>query len=255
MRNAANLEPIQYANVWTADKLLASSDSLGEVWLYERNLREVARITAIGYKTLDTLIISATGDVFMDPEPVKLKQVVISSRSKVKKHTFGKVRSGNLSVCAEGTKNISEMARFFTNDLQREVVVDQFKFKALCSRNGRVVMLSFYSVGENGQPGNLLNREPVICALKKGMQTYKIDLAQHHITMPPEGLFAAVSYPFIEANKQPGKNNKDWYFYEPFIEAEEVNSFKDCWYLDGVEWKPVNRYTLLFELVVRENVQ
>ena len=242
---------IKYANIYTANKLISSSDSLGNFKIDNKFLSSIIKITALGYKTLDSVSLKDNSTIFMETEAILLNEVVISNKISKIKHKLGKAKNGNIGiVCTLENNTISQVAKFFKKDTEYITYLEKIRFKTLCTEKNRILSIFIYSVSDKGDPDKIINREDIICNLKKGHNTYEIDLSQHNINFPENGIFVALNYLFIEQNKCYRNKDSEWYYYEPSIDAIEVNNYLDSWYnLNGI-WKKSDTYSISMELTL-----
>jgi len=243
-------QPISYANVWRENKIFTSSDSLGVFYIDEKNINSKFKISAVGYKTIDSVKVTTQNTIHLENDIIKLQEVAISQKLGIKKIKNGTLKSGDVGINAEMNQNIAQIGKYFANNYDEVLYLDKFKFKAICSDKNRVVTILLYSVGENGEPYKIINAENIVCKLKKGHTTTEVDLSNLKMEFPKEGLFIVINYLFFEENKQYGEKNLNWYFYEPSIDAKSTNQFIDTWYNDSNQWKKSNTYSLSFQLIM-----
>ncbi len=241
---------IKYANIFTNNKLISSSDSLGNFKIDNKFLNSIIKITALGYKTLDSVSLKDKSKIFMETEAILLNEVVVSNKIGKIKNKIGKIKNGNLGIVCALENNISQVAKFFKNGNDYTTYLEKIRFKTLCTEKNRILSIFIYSVGDDGEPNKIINREDIICNLKKGHNTYEIDLSMHNIRFPENGIFVALNYLFIEQNKCYRNENTEWFYYEPSIDAIETNNYLDSWYnLNGM-WKKSNTYSVSMELTL-----
>lgn len=243
--------PIKYAHIFANNKIISSSDSLGNFIINKNHLNSIIKITALGYKTLDSVKLNNSLTVFMEVEPIVLNEIVVNNKNKKLKHKLGKLKSGDIGiVCTLENNTISQVAKFFENKFEYITFLDKIRLKAFCSDKDRLISILVYSVGVDGNPEKILNGESIICNLKKGHNTYEVNLNQFNIDFPENGVFIVLSYIFIEQNKCFRNKDKSWYFYEPSIDARRVNNYTDSWYNLNGEWKKSETYNISLELTL-----
>lgn len=253
LRSSDDNFPIKYANIYVNDKMLTSSDSLGNFKINKSHLNSIIKITALGYKTLDSVPIKKNFTILMETEPIVLNDVIVTNKKKLQKYKLGKAKSGNVGiVCTIENNTISQVSKLFENESQNVTFLDKIKFKTLCTDKKRILSVFIYSVGINGEPDKILNNEDIICNLEKGHNTYEVNLSKHNIIFPENGVFIALNYIFIEQNKCYRNKDLNWYFYEPSIDAISVDSYSDTWYnLNGI-WKKSEMYSISMELTLTD---
>lgn len=243
---------IKYANIYSQNVLISSTDSLGNFKINDKFLNSNIKITALGYKTLDSVALKRNSIFYMEVEAIILNEIIVDNKKKeIKKYKLGKVKNGNVGlVCTLENNTISQVAKYFQNKNETTTFLEKIRFKTLCTDKNRVLSIFIYSVGANGEPDKILNKEAIICNLKKGHNTYEVNLNQFYIDFPVNGVFIALNYIFIEQNKCYRNKSKTWYFYEPSIDANEIDSYEDTWYnLNGV-WKKASTYNISMELTL-----
>lgn len=241
--------PIKYAHVYVNNKVLTSSDSLGNFKINENHLNAIIKITALGYKTLDSVSLMNGSIIYMEIEPIVLNEIIVNNKNKILKHKLGKLKSGDIGiVCTIENNTISQVAKFFENKFEDITFLDKIKLKAFCTDKDRLISILIYSVGVDGNPEKILNSESIICNLKKGHNTYEVNLNQFNIDFPENGVFIALNYVFIEQNKCFRNKDKSWYFYEPSIDAKIVNNYTDSWYNINGYWRKSESYSVCMEL-------
>lgn len=241
--------PIKYAHVYLNNKVLTSSDSLGNFKINENHLNAIIKITALGYKTLDSVSLINGSTIYMEIEPIVLNEIIVNNKNKILKHKLGKLKSGDIGiVCTLENNTISQVAKFFENKFEDITFLNKIRLKAFCSDKDRLISILIYSVGVDGNPEKILNSESIICNLKKGHNTYEVNLNQFNIDFPENGVFIALNYVFIEQNKCFRNKDKSWYFYEPSIDAKRVNNYTDSWYNLNGDWRKSESYSICMEL-------
>lgn len=244
-------EPIAYANIWQSNKIISTSDSLGVFILDSINvMSNKYKITSIGYKTIENIKLTGI-NIYLETEFTVIDEIVISKNIRNKKHKIGKLRNGDVGICAEMNKDISQIAKYFKNETKSTMFhLEKIKFKSICSDKNRIISVSVFSLDKSGLPYEILNRKNIIYKFNKGHNTNEINLSNEKILFPEEGIFIVLNYLFLEENKVYNKNNLNWYHYEPSIDANYINGYSDSWYNLNGEWKKSNTYNISMELTV-----
>ena len=243
-------QPIPYANIWESNKIFTSSDSFGSFFIGEKYLNSKFKVSAVGYKTMDSININDRNTIYLEEDIIELKEISVSKRINSKNFKIGKVKNGDIGIVAEMNRETSQIGKFFVNNSSEKLFLDRFRFKTNCSSKNQIVNILIYSVGDNGEPNEIINTENIVCKLKKGYNTNEVDLRDLKIEFPVEGVFIVVNYLFLEQNKVYGEKNKNWYYYEPSLDALLVNQYTDTWYNDNNDWKKNNNCSVSFQLIV-----
>ncbi len=244
--------PIKYANIYANNKIITSSDSLGNFIINKNLLNSIFKITAIGFKTIDSISIKET-TILMEVEPIVINEIIVTNKKKLQKYKLGKAKSGTIGiVCNLDDNTISQVSKLFEKKTESTTFLDKVRFKALCNDKNRVLSIVIYSVGLNGEPDKILNSEDIICNLKKGHNTYEVNLSQLNINFPENGVFIALNYILIEQNKYYKNREINWYYYEPSIDAESIKNYTDTWFNINGTWKKSETYSISMELTLTD---
>jgi hypothetical protein len=250
LKNRNSDEPVPYANIWQSERIIASSDSLGVFYVKENNLNAAFKISAVGYKTIDSINIKNEKTIYLDNDIIRLKEVTISKKLNNKIFKIGTIKNGDVFICAEMNKDIARVGKYFAKDYNNTLYLDKIKFKSNCLEKNRIVSILLYSVGKDGEPFEILNSENIIYNLKKGYKINEVDISNLAIEFPSEGIFVMVDYLFLEQNKSFGEINKNWYFFDPLLDAIKTDSYIDTWNLDGSVWRKIETYSLSMQLLL-----
>lgn len=241
-------EPVSYANIWKEDSsIYKTADSLG-IFSFVKNQSKEFKITAIGYKnkTLNTF----EKVIYLEPERTDLEEVkILSPKNKVHQKLGKAKRQGGSMACQYDTK-VAYIVKYFSgsNDVQ---FLKSFNFYTLSTSKTRKIGILVYSVGENGEPDELLNSKNIICNPKKGSSLNKVNLSDEKIVITEKGIYIGIKYLLIEDNKnysEYAKFNPLSFFYEPGIYFSRNTTFKDSWHFDGIIWKNYPNWSLNFEI-------
>jgi hypothetical protein len=250
IKNKDTNEPISYANIWNSNKVVTTSDSIGK-FILDKDFQNLKfKITAVGFKTIDNISFNEKREIVLEEDFIKLEEIKIAPKKNKQIFKLGDIKNGDIGVCAEKNKQIAQVGKYFKNELNEKTFLKKIRFKSICSNNNRMITISLYSVDENGSPNEIINNKNIVCNLKKGHNISDIDISHLNISFPTEGIVVVVNYLFLEQNKEFGKINKDWYFYEPSIDAEKKESFFDTWYSTGDKWMKIEKYSLNFQLIL-----
>ncbi|MGX7667753.1 hypothetical protein [Flavobacterium pedocola] len=251
LKGIKSKQPIPYASVLKENKIYGTADSLGIFHVKDGDLGKHFTISSVGYETLDGVLKGDAKIIFLSESVKQLQEVKIVKRKGSKTVKLGKAKKGDFGICARMEDQVGLLGKYFSSGKNEGLFVDKIKFNALSSKNGQIINFLLYSVNENGEPDKILTQENILCALKKGNHTNEIDLKQYGIEMPKEGIFVVFQYLLVEQNKQYSSYNKEWFFYEPSLDASVSEGYTDSWFNDG-SWKKAENYSLNFQLLLMD---
>ena len=245
-------QPIPYANLWRDNQIVASSDSLGYFYVKEGNPRTLYKISALGYETLDPIPIPETATILMAKNVIQLGNVTLKRARNNKKFKIGKLKNGDVGIVCTREALVPMVAKYFPNDGKQPLYLDRLKIKALSSEKNRIVAIAFYSAGENGKPDEPIYTQNIICRFKKGHHVAEVDLKDLAVPFPENGIFVMVNFLQLEQNKQFGPTNKDWFFYEPSLDAVSNPETPDYWFFGKNGWEQSIKTSLSMQLTVTD---
>ncbi len=252
MKNRDTDVPIAYANVWDGNKLVTSSDSLGIFYLREGRPQTRYRISAIGFETLEAITITETATILMANKVVTLDEIQMSPPKYDKKVNLGKLKNGDVGIVCRMDDLVPIIGKYFPNDSKATLFLDRLKFKAFSSAKNRIVAISLYSVDDDGTPDEPISTENIVCRLKKGHHVAEVDLRPHRIPFSERGIFVVIHYLPLEQNRCYAANNKEWFFYEPSLDAIENRGTPDWWNFTKDGWVKRDKYTLSVQLTLTD---
>lgn len=244
-------EPIPYATVWKNNRVITSSDSLGTFVINTVDEKPVYKITSVNYKTLDNISLGKN-TITLEKKVIPLKEVTIRKKLNSRAIKLGSLKNADLDLAASMENKDPRAAKYFPNNSGKQLYLDKVRFKTYCTLKNAIVAISLYSVGEDGEPDELINTENIVHKLKKDYRTNEVDLSHLDILMPDEGIFIATEHLLLEQNRHYSPTNKKWFFYQPQICASRTDRYTDSWYADDGVWKKANSYSLSFQLILKE---
>jgi hypothetical protein len=238
--------PIAYANIWKEKQLYRSSDSTGVFNVEQKDMGIEVKITCVGY--IDALL-TLSEVMTLEPNAIALNEVKITKRKFEKTVKLGKAKRGDSVYAVQYDAKNGMSAKFFENTTNA-AFINNVKFCAFASTKSRIVNLLFYTVGENGQPKEIINTENISVKIKKGNHIAEVDVSKLAIEFPKEGVFVAIQHLLLEQNKEyttPYRPNA--FFYEPTIAVDLTKGYKDTWYFKDEAWHKNNGFSVNMQLI------
>jgi hypothetical protein len=239
--------PVAYANIWKAESLYRTADSLGVFSVDINDSRNFFKITCVGYQ--DT-IAEISPEILLRPNKIALDEIRLVKRKFEKATQLGKAKRGDNHYGVQWDAKIAMTARYFPNNGIQRKYLSKAKFFATATAKNRLISVLVYSVGDDGKPNEILNTETLIYKLKKGTHAVEADLDDLNIEFPANGIFIIIQHPLLDQNKNyhPGSNHPNAFFYEPLISINYVDEYKDTWYFKEGDWHQQKKYTINAEL-------
>lgn len=249
-------KPVSYASVWKENKIYTTADSLGYFYINKESNQNY-KITAIGFNDkYITDFSNVINDILLESKTILLEDVKIVNPSFQHIEKFGKAKKGTF-VGVNFDVTTSEFVKFFPYPYikNKTEFIKSVSFYTNTTSNKRKVNIVIYNVDSDGNPGQVINNENIICNLKKGKTLNEIDLSKLKIIVPQEGFFVGIQHLIIEDNKYyPAVNNPTGksFCYEPFFSVTENPKVFDSWDFTNGVWKKNNLFSLNIEVQISD---
>jgi len=238
-------EPISYVNIWIEDKSIGTSSKLKGEFELSIDSSEIIVFSAIGYKTKRVQSDSIKEIIELESSITKLKEVVVNPKQNNLELIIGSVKKSKIDASFGVETEPWIIARYFPyQEIYKQTpYLNRVKLISRSIIKEAKFNLRFYSVNENGEPGNYLCHENIIGVAKKGKRVTEIDLSDLNIGFPEEGFFIAVEWLIIDENRHEfeytmeGSNKKyQGVSYEPVIGAVATETDQNSWVYRRGKW-------------------
>jgi hypothetical protein len=238
--------PIAYANIWKEKHLYRSSDSTGVFKVDQSDMGKEFKITCVGYKDA---VLKMNEVLTLEPSAIVLNEVKITKRKFEKTVKLGKAKRGDSVYAVQYDAKNGMSAKFFENT-NNSAFINNVQFCASASEKNRIISLLFYTVGENGEPKEILNTKNIIVKIKKGNHIAEVDVSDLAIEFPKEGVFVAIQHILLEQNKEYTKPYRpNAFFYEPTIAVDLTKGYKDTWYFKEESWHKNTGFSVNMQII------
>jgi hypothetical protein len=199
VKDSISGEPIPFVNIWVENETIGTTSEADGTFFLEALKEKRIVISVLGYerKTLKGIEIS---EVFLKPMAYDLREVVILNKKQTKKVEIGDVENAIFQSFDNGPKI---EAKFFP--YQASYSKTKFIKEVTIFTDSRIdnatIKFHFYSVDENGFPGEELLTKDYVVTLKKGVIKHRFNISQFDLVFPEKGLFVAYEKLLIESNK------------------------------------------------------
>lgn len=244
--NSDTKEKIPYVNIYRDNKLFITSDSLGCFYISQVDINNEYTAKCLGFITKKLNVQDSI--IELKPFYFPIKEVIVRKNKNIIKLKQGDNKRGNIAIVCELEKKTPFIGKYFKFEKDQDLYLNKISFNTFCSLKSRKINILFYNCYENGEPKELISEKNIIINLKKGYNKNKINLKDYNIKYPEDGVLVVIEYLLLEENKKYGEKNPNWYFYEPAIDAEKTDEFKDCWIFYEDKWIKSTIYSLKMEL-------
>ena len=201
-------EPIPFVNIWVENETIGTTSEADGSFFLEASKEKNIVISVLGYER-KTLKGSQISVVQLKPMAYDLREVVILNKKQSKQIEIGDIKNAIFQSFDNGPKI---EAKFFP--YQASYSKTKFLKEVTIFTDSRIeeatIKLHFYSVDENGFPGEELLTKDYIVTLKKGIIKHRFNISQFDLVFPEKGMFVAYEKLLIESNKTGTK-------YQPYV--------------------------------------
>ena len=208
VKDSISGEPISYVNIWVENETIGTTSEADGSFFLEASKEKNIVISVLGYER-KTLKGSEISVVQLKPMAYDLREVVILNKKQSKQIEIGDIKNAIFQSFDNGPKI---EAKFFP--YQSSYSKTKFIKEVTIFTDSRIeestIKLHFYSVDENGYPGEELLTKDYVVTLKKGVIKHRFNISQFDLVFPEKGMFVAYEKLLIESNKTGTK-------YQPYV--------------------------------------
>ena len=208
VKDSISGEPIPFVNIWVENETIGTTSEADGTFFLEASKQKNIVISVLGYER-KTLKGSEISEVFLKPTTYNLREVVILNKKQSKQIEIGDIKNAIFQSFDNGPKI---EAKFFP--YQASYSKTKFIKEVTIFTDSRIddatIKLHFYSVDENGFPGEELLTKDYVVTLKKGVIKHRFNISQFDLVFPEKGMFVAYEKLLIESNKTGSK-------YQPYV--------------------------------------
>ncbi|MDP5096125.1 MAG: carboxypeptidase-like regulatory domain-containing protein, partial [Flavobacterium sp.] len=208
VKDSISGEPIPFVNIWVENETIGTTSEADGTFFLQASKEKNIVISVLGYER-KILKGSTISEVFLKPTTYDLREVVILNKKQSKKIEIGDIKNAIFQSFDNGPKI---EAKFFP--YQSSYSKTKFLKEVTIFTDSRIdsatIKIHFYSVDENGFPGEELLTKDYVVTLKKGVIKHRFNISQFDLVFPEKGMFVAYEKLLIESNKTGTK-------YQPYV--------------------------------------
>lgn len=192
-------KPIPYVNIWVENENIGTtSEENGEFFI---NVSENKNLifSTLGFEKRIVKAVNASV-VQLNPIAYQLEEVVLSRRKQTKELEIGRIPDAIFEAFDNGPRIDVKYFPYSTN-------YNRIKYikKVILLTDNRIesatIKIHFYSVDENGFPGEEMLKKDFVVSVQKGVLKTRFDVSDFNLKIPKNGLFVGVEKLLIEKNK------------------------------------------------------
>ncbi|WP_445456291.1 carboxypeptidase-like regulatory domain-containing protein [Flavobacterium sp. HNIBRBA15423] len=250
--------PIPFVNIWVENEEIGTTSDLdGSFFILVKDINKKLVFSALGFHKKTVKAVNAK-EVFLKPSVIELNEVVVLNKKETKEIEIGKTPNAILQTFDNGPK-IEAKYFPYKDSYNKTKFIKKVSIQTDSKIEKATIKIHFYSVNEDGSPGEELLNENLLVTIKKGILKNKFDISNYNLVMPENGIFVAYEKLMIESNQLERqiidpytKREKTQKTYYPlvlynYVERDFLYSFF------GGKWnKKVNKKNSLDKLTIFE---
>ena len=192
-------KPISYANIWVENENIGVSSEENGTFSISTTKTKNLVFSALGYEK--KVVKSAVANVVnLNPKSLQLEEVVVTNKLQTKIIEIGKSKSPIYQAFDNGPRIDVKFFPYYpkykkTRNIRQVTVETDSKI------DDATIKIHFYSVNENGFPGEELLTKDFVTTVKKGVKKNIFSIADFNLRIPKKGLFVGFEKLIIEKNK------------------------------------------------------
>ena len=192
-------KPIPYANIWVENENIGASTEENGEFVINTISNKILIFSALGFEK-KTLKAAQAMQVRLASKAYQLNDVVILKKKETKIIEIGKSKNAIYQAFDNGpridVKYFPYLPRY-----QKTKFIKQVTIETDSKIEGATVKIHFYSVDENGFPGEELLSKDFIATVPIGVVKNIFNVSDFNLRMPKKGLFVGFEKLIIERNK------------------------------------------------------
>ena len=200
VKDSVSGQPLPFVSIWVEHEnigMTSEEDGSFEIHTTANSKRLIFSSLGFENKTID---ISKAAVVLLSPKAFALDEVVVQNRKETKTREIGQTNSSILEAFENGPR-IDVKYFPYEQDYKKTKFIRKVSIRTDSQIDDASFKLHFYSVDENGFPGEELIKRDYIVSVTKGNKRTTFDIGKFNLVMPKCGLFVGFEKMMIEKNK------------------------------------------------------
>lgn len=248
VKDSVSGKAIPYVNIWIENEEIGtSSDNNGRFTINDADKNAMLIFSAVGYVSKKEKCATTDQTVYLIPKIIELPEIVVSNRQHSETQVIGSVERSQIKGVVASNDKPWIVAKYFPYEAKydRTRFLKSIRFFSNSKISEAIVNIRLYAVGDDGKPGNYLTSENILVTVPKGKKIITVNLEEHHISFPTNGLFIGFERLIIGKNRhvveytEVGDKTRKKYFennYAPNIGYSLVNTNDKSWIFSRGNW-------------------
>ena len=232
-------KPVPYANLWIENGTTGTTSSANGQFTLAAKASNRIVCSAVGFGT-KTILAANAQKIVLAQIMFGLDEVILQKPFWKKEREIGESqKKWHVQLCGESPWIDAKRFAYQLEYQQTPYIKTAVVFTDSHTKNA-TFRLRLYEIGADGMPGNDLLKEPIIVAVKKGMNKNKIDLRTFDLQMPENGIIVGYEWLILESNKYHFEYKekdalKSFVTYDPTVVLNPVET-ENTYHYRGGRW-------------------
>lgn len=199
VKDSISGKPISFVNIWVQNENIGvSSEENGEFSINTTKSKNLV-FSALGYEK-KIIKASDASIVNLNPKVFQLDEVIIAKRFETKIIEIGKSKTAIYQAFDNGPRIDVKYFPYYAK-YKKTRYIKQVTIETDSKIEEATFKIHFYSVNEQGYPGEELLTKDLIKTVKKGVNKNIFNIVDFNLKMPKKGIFVGFEKLIIEKNK------------------------------------------------------
>jgi len=199
VKDSLTKKPISYVNIWVENENIGVSSEENGTFTINATKTKNLIFSALGYEK-KTVKATDASSVYLKSKDFQLDEVVISNRFETNIIEIGKSKTSIYQAFDNGPRIDVKYFPYYAK-YKKTRYIKQVTIETDSKIEAATFKIHFYSVNEQGYPGEELLTKDLIKTAKKGVNKSIFNLVDFNLKMPKTGLFVGFEKLMIEKNK------------------------------------------------------
>jgi hypothetical protein len=242
VKDSVSGKPIPYVNVWIQNENIGTTaEENGEFTINTSDKNKNLIFSALGFEK-KIIRAGSTSVVELKPTVYQLEEVIIpEQRLETQELEIGQTENKTYQAFDNGPKID---AKFFPykKEYKKTKFIKEVSIQTDSKISEAIIKIHFYSVKDDGFPGEELLTKDYIVSVKKGVRKTYFNITELNLRMPKSGIFIGFEKLLIEKNKTEKtitdlntKTTQIQKTYSPFVLYSLVEK-KSAFIFSGGKW-------------------
>lgn len=255
VKDSLTNKPVPYVNIWVENEMIGTTSGENGEFHFSKGLSDKFIIlSSIGYKTKKVQYKDNLTTIYLTPDLIQLKEIVVTGDRKSSTVIIGDFKKSIIRHYFACSGYPYMIGKYFPYSESYTVTPYLGKIEVLAASDIKDAKFNIrlYTMNESGVPDILIFHENILCTAKKGTNLTAIDISDKLIEIPRTGVLVAIDFLIIESNRHlyeytmaNQKEKLEGISYEPSVGTIPTDSGENSWmYIKG-KWNRTTRATYL----------